>query len=406
MTEKEFRSHFDTIRCSETFCQKMELLLSEQPVPVVFADTAEGVIQMKQRNFKAIAGIAACLLLVIGSAAGMALYGRMQQPMHPTPIETTNTEPTETTESFVYPFLTETIPVNTTYGIADSTQLVTVPASESTTVYTDTTAETQTASQTQWHTMLTTTTTEPVVTASPAETTTTARIETTTSTSATTTASPAATTTTATTTTTYGTTTSYEWGWWYSTTYSETTTTMYHDWAVIVDYDRTPMKVGETRAVEYYHPWYRGEPLEITIVSCTSNVIYEIDSANNMIYVTALEPGNVSICVRGRGAMFDSYVSLTIEDGQIDADYGTALDYDDSPMKVGETREIRYYHPAKPNSIVGCWSTDEGTDNISSELDETRGVVYVTALAPGNAKIYIGADGCAFGSYAYLTIEE
>lgn len=395
MTKKEFQRHFDAVRCSDAFCQKMEILLSEESVPAAFADTADGVIQMNRRNTKAIAAIAACLLMVIGGGAGFALFGRMQ-PANPVPVETSVTEEstetedyliltetivTETTESYFYPILTETVQVNTTNAEAE-----------------------QTASQTETHTRLTTPTIE-TTTANPTETTTTTGLETTTSTSATTTASPLATTTT-TTSTTSGTTTSYEWGWWYSTTYSETTSTTHVDWAVSLDYDRSTMTVGEIRAVEYYYPGKRGEPLEIIIVSCTDNVTYEIDSANNMIYVTALEPGNVSICVRSRGATFDSYVRLTIEDEQIDADYGTGLDYDTSPMKVGETREIRYYHPAEPTIIVGCWDVSEGSENISCTLDESKGIVYVTALAPGDAKIYIAADGCTFGQYAYLTIEE
>ena len=190
-----------------------------------------------------------------------------------------------------------------------------------------------------------------------------------------------------------------------TTTMNETTTTMHHDWAVILDYNRSSMEIGETREIEYYHPSHRGEPIEIRVISCSDNISYEINKANNRIYVTALAAGEASICVRGQGAMFDSYISLHINGDVIEEDYVTALDYDNSPMKIGETRAIRYYHPENPYTLVGCWIVDEASSNISYVLDESSGNVYVTALAAGDASIYIGADGCAFGSYARFTIE-
>ncbi len=379
MTKKEFQRHFDAVRCSDAFCQKMEILLSEESVPAAFADTADGVIQMNRRNTKAIAAIAACLLLVIGGGAGLAFFGRMQ-PANPVPVETSVTEesteePTaeeeSTTETYIYPILTETI-------ITEKTQ--------------ETTASAEDALQTEAATSHRddVTGTEATFTAGAS-----AQTSTTIATEQHTTTTNSATTTTANTTTV----------WQGTTTYNETTTT-HVDWAVCLDYDRSTMTVGETRAVEYYYPGYRGKPLEITIVSCSNNVTYEIDSANNMIYVTALEPGNVRIGVRSRGATFDSYVSLTIEGEGVIPDYATLLEYDKSPMKVGETRAIRYFHPLYPDTPTGTWLIDEVSDNISYQLDETKGYVYVTALAAGDAKIYIAADGCSFGQYAYLTIEE
>lgn len=395
MTKKEFQRHFDAVRCSDAFCQKMEILLSEESVPAAFADTADGVIQMNRRNTKAIAAIAACLLLVIGGGAGFALFGRMQ-PANPVPVETsvtdestetedylilTETIVTETTESYFYPILTETVQVNTTNAEAE-----------------------QTASQTEPHTRLTTPTIE-TTTANPTETTTTTGLETTTSTSATTTASPLATTTT-TTSTTSGTTTSYEWGWWYSTTYSETTTTIHYDWAVIVEYDNSQMQVGEIREIAFSFPSMVKNPPDTIEVRASEHVEYEIDYSAGIIYVTALQDGEASLVIDADGAVFDSYVYLTIEGEGVVVDYATLLEYDKSPMKVGETRAIRYFHPLYPDTPTGTWLIDEVSDNIFYQLDETKGYVYVTALAAGDAKVYIAADGCAFGSYAYLTIED
>lgn len=84
--------------------------------------------------------------------------------------------------------------------------------------------------------------------------------------------------------------------------------------------------------------------------------------------------------------------------------YATQLDYDDSPMAVGETRAIRFYHPAT-KTATGC-SVDEASENISVSYEEGSDTVYVTALAEGSAKLYIHESGCAFGAYAYLTVED
>ncbi len=84
--------------------------------------------------------------------------------------------------------------------------------------------------------------------------------------------------------------------------------------------------------------------------------------------------------------------------------YATQLDYDDSPMAVGETRAIRFYHPATNTATGG--SMDEVSENISISYEEGSDTVYVTALAEGSAKLYICESDCAFGAYAYLTVED
>lgn len=88
----------------------------------------------------------------------------------------------------------------------------------------------------------------------------------------------------------------------------------------------------------------------------------------------------------------------------VDYCYATQLDYDDSPMKVGETRAIRFYHPATQTSSSAEF--EEVSGNISYEYVEGSDTVYITALEAGTAKMYIVAHGCAFGEYVHIEIEN
>ncbi len=88
----------------------------------------------------------------------------------------------------------------------------------------------------------------------------------------------------------------------------------------------------------------------------------------------------------------------------VDYCYATQLDYDDSPMKVGETRAIRFYHPATQTSSSAEF--EEVSGNISYEYVEGSDTVYITALEAGTVKMYIVAHGCAFGEYVHIEIEN
>lgn len=88
---------------------------------------------------------------------------------------------------------------------------------------------------------------------------------------------------------------------------------------------------------------------------------------------------------------------------EIHADYLTKVEYDNSPMQVGETRAIRFYHPETLKGGKG--SIYEVSDNLSYTYEEGSDTIYITALAEGDAKLYVMAEGCAFGSYVRLTVE-
>lgn len=72
-------------------------------------------------------------------------------------------------------------------------------------------------------------------------------------------------------------------------------------------------------------------------------------------------------------------------------------------MQVGETRAVKCYHPE--NGTAGSAAFYEVSSNISYSYDAGSSTVYITALAPGEAKIYVRAEGCTFGACVYLTVE-
>lgn len=101
MTQKEFRNLFDSIRCTEEFTARMEEQLSETPDTAAFSDTASGVSIVQSRGrWMRYAGIAACLLLVVG---GACLFLRQEKLPSVTPApgssETTTTETKTSTQT-------------------------------------------------------------------------------------------------------------------------------------------------------------------------------------------------------------------------------------------------------------------------------------------------------------------
>lgn len=85
-----------------------------------------------------------------------------------------------------------------------------------------------------------------------------------------------------------------------------------------------------------------------------------------------------------------------------DIDYITSLEYDNSPMAVGETRAIRFIDPAKGKGEKADIS--EVSSNITYEYKEGEDTVYITAAAPGKAKLYIREANCAFGAYVNIEV--
>ena len=83
-------------------------------------------------------------------------------------------------------------------------------------------------------------------------------------------------------------------------------------------------------------------------------------------------------------------------------DYAVKVEYDKTPMKVGEKREVKFYHPETKTAKNGKVNTS--SDCVSIDFEEGKDTFTVTALKEGKAEIYVMADGCAFGSYVYLDV--
>ena len=131
----------------------------------------------------------------------------------------------------------------------------------------------------------------------------------------------------------------------------------------------------------------------------------------------ALNLGAVGISAHAGNNVYVSQSSVNIDDYDVtltdttttavitttaEIDYATNLNYDNSLMKVGETRKILVSHP-----VTGSTSPikiDDIYDNVEVSYEEGTDAVYVTALAPGNAMVYIWGSGCSFGSYAEFTV--
>ncbi len=101
MTQKEFKNLFDSIRCSEAFTARMEEQLSNTPDTAVFSDTASGVgIAQSRGRWMRYAGLAACLLLVVGGACFFLRQEKLPS-VSPAPgsSETTTTETKASTQT-------------------------------------------------------------------------------------------------------------------------------------------------------------------------------------------------------------------------------------------------------------------------------------------------------------------
>ena len=83
-------------------------------------------------------------------------------------------------------------------------------------------------------------------------------------------------------------------------------------------------------------------------------------------------------------------------------DYATKVEYDRSPMKIGESREVHFCHPETKEAKNGRVTTT--SDCVSVAYEEGSDTFTVTALSEGKAEIYVYAQGCAFGSYVYLEV--
>lgn len=87
---------------------------------------------------------------------------------------------------------------------------------------------------------------------------------------------------------------------------------------------------------------------------------------------------------------------------EVIGDFAPVLEYDNSPMRVGETREVRI--SSRFVSDIKVTGITEISKNLSCEYDKNSDTFTITALAEGSAKAYVMGKDCAFGSYLHIEI--
>lgn len=266
----------------------------------------------------------------------------------------------------------------------------------------------------------------PIVTTTTTTTSTTTTSTTTTSTTTTTTSTTTATTTTTTTTTTL------------PPTATTTTTSIYVDdaeFSVKIEIANQPRKtiynVGEELDITgltvntyetYFGEWILTnrnynvkryiDNFEITGFDSSVpgevevTVTYRVENTvlNKYVYGSAAFTVQVVDNVTTTSTTTTTATTPVVTTTSVIRDYQSQLDYDNSPMKVGETRAVRFYHPETGTADGAMFW--EVSDNISYSYEEGSDTVYITALTPGEAKMYILVNDCAFGAYVNITIEE
>jgi len=84
-------------------------------------------------------------------------------------------------------------------------------------------------------------------------------------------------------------------------------------------------------------------------------------------------------------------------------DYATKTEYDSSPMKIGETRAVRFWNPENMTSELQYFYTS--SHNFDYSYEEGSDTIYITAKEAGEIDITLLA-GTAFSGSVHLTVTE
>ena len=192
---------------------------------------------------------------------------------------------------------------------------------------------------------------------------------------------------------------------WINDTVTTTTTVVttpppVMDYMTKVDYDKSPMQVGEMRRIDFGHP--NGDTVGGSVYSDSDIIEIIYDKGTNFFYVKALKEGEASISVHARGCAFDPTVTITVEGEQELPDFAPTVEFNASDMKVGETREGRFYNPVSNTARNG---KIKHSDNVEVECDED-GNFKVTALKAGGASLEITESNCPFVAHVSFNINE
>ena len=252
-------------------------------------------------------------------------------------------------------------------------------------------------------------------------------------TTTTTLADPNATTTRQTTTTIA---TVYKWWYDYSSyttttavyTMPATTTTAIGCWAPEIEFDTSPMEIGEVREGRFYNPETK-KTKNGAVHTTSNNIKVEYTKGSDTFKVTALKAGSANISFYEKECALSGSLNITvsgepeppvsqtttlptvtttttttdvIDHNELNVDFAPTVDFETSDMKVGETRKGRFYNPISEKSTGG---NIKASDNVSVKV-EKDGSFEVTALKAGPAGLEITDNDCPFTGSVYFNVVE
>lgn len=213
-------------------------------------------------------------------------------------------------------------------------------------------------------------------------------------------------------------------------TIAPTTTTIYHDTSFYFE-DNLVIEKGSSDIIAFSNEG--NEDVKFSIDD--ENIAILVDPESGLLEIRGISEGNTTIrAVSSDGTSVTADIKVIIPEttttttvcsettttttttttipdvddpittSTVVFDYATFLEYDSSPMKVGETRTVRFYNPQlKTMTKMNAY---EVSDNISYSYEEGSDTLTITALATGKARMYIMGEGCAFGCYLNIEVVD
>jgi hypothetical protein len=215
-----------------------------------------------------------------------------------------------------------------------------------------------------------------------------------------------------------------------TTTTTYTITTGHYDVRPVVEYDDSPMKIGETRTVKVYGS---DKTVKGKIRSMNFNSDYitcDYKEGDDSFTITAVAAvGYTDIWVYESSCTLSGNVGITIIDEQyvstettttttttipddstttiirtaMENDFSTLSEYNRSPMKIGETRPV-YFYSYPDYKYAGLEEIELRSDCITYSYNKGDEVIYITAVSPGKAELAIRQEGTVSESVVHLTV--
>ena len=180
-----------------------------------------------------------------------------------------------------------------------------------------------------------------------------------------------------------------------------TTSTVIYDYAPTVEFDKSAMKVGEVREGRFYNPETKKNEGG-WVEARTDNISVEYTEGSDIFTVRALEAGEAKLGCWTKGCAFTNYVYFDVVDDEALPDFAPTVEFDNSDMKVGETREGRFYNPVSGRSTGG---NIKASDNVLVTL-EKDGHFSVTAVKAGAVSLEITDNDCPFVGHVAFTVKD